>query len=64
MSVNETVMKNGTQYMLSCSDYEVLRIAYSAEFFPVFLASLVGNIFIRITVYKTKSLKKPLNFFI
>ena len=64
MSVNETVMKNGTQYVLSCSDYEVLRIAYSAAFFPVFLASLVGNIFIRITVYKTKSLKKPLNFFI
>ena len=32
--------------------------------FPVFLVSLVGNIFIRTTAYKTKSLKKPLNFFI
>ena len=32
--------------------------------FPVFLVSLVGNIFIGIIVYKTKSLKKPINFFI
>ena len=50
--------------MLSCFDYEVLRIAYSAAFSPVSLVSLVGNIFIGIIVYKTKSLKKPVNFFI
>ena len=64
MSVNETVVINGTQTVLSCFDYEVLRIAYSAAFSPVSLVSLVGNIFIGITVYKTKSLKKPVNFFI
>ena len=39
-------------------------IAYSAAFFPVFLISLGGNIFVGIIVYKTKSLKKPVNFFI
>ena len=55
---------NGTQTVLSCFDYEVLWIAYSAAFSPVFLVSLVGNIFIEIIVYKTKSLKKPVNFFI
>ena len=64
MSVNETVVINGTQTVLSCSDYEVLGIAYIAAFSPVSLVSLVGNIFIGIIVYKTKSLKKPLNFFI
>ena len=64
MSVNETVVINGTQTVLSCFDYEVLRIAYSAAFSPVSLVSLVGNIFIGIIVYKTKSLKKPVNFFI
>ena len=65
MSVNETVVINGTQTVLSCFDYEVLsRIAYSAAFSPVSLVSLVGNIFIGIIVYKTKSLKKPVNYFI
>ena len=57
-------MVNGTQTVLSCFDYEVLMIAYSAAFFPVFLISLGGNIFVGIIVYKTKSLKKPVNFFI
>ena len=57
-------MINGTQTVLSYFDYEVLRIAHSAAFFPVFLVSLVGNILIGKIVYKTKSLKKPVNFFI
>ena len=39
-------------------------IAYIAAFFPLFLISLGGNIFVGIIVYKTKSLKKPVNFFI
>ena len=64
MSVDETVMINGTQTVLSYFDYEVLRIAHSAAFFPVFLVSLVGNILIGKIVYKKKSLKKPVNFFI
>ena len=63
MSVNESAVVNGTQTVASCFDYEVLRIAYIAAFFPVFLVSLVGNIFIGIIVYKTKSLKKPVDFF-
>ena len=50
--------------MSSCFSYEALKIAYIAAFFPVFLVSLVGNIFIGIIVYKTKSLKKPVNYFI
>ena len=57
-------MINGTQTVLSYFDYEVLRIAHSAAFFPVFLVSLVGNILIGKIVYKKKSLKKPVNFFI
>ena len=64
MSVNETVVINGTQTVSSCFNYEALRIAYIAAFFPVFLVSLVGDIFIGIIVYKTKSLKKPVNYFI
>ena len=64
MSVNETTVINGTQTMSSCFSYEALKIAYIAAFFPVFLVSLVGNIFIGIIVYKTKSLKKPVNYFI
>ena len=64
MSVDETVMINGTQTVLSYFDYEVLRIAHSATFFPISLVSLVGNIFIGLIDYKTKSLKKPVNFFI
>lgn len=39
MSVDETVMINGTQTVLSYFDYEVLRIAHSAAFFPVFLVT-------------------------
>ena len=57
-------MVNGTQTVSSSFNYEALKIAYIAAFFPVFLLSLVGNIFIGIIVYKTKSLKKPINFFI
>ena len=64
MSVNESAVINGTQTVLSCFDYEVLMIAYIAAFFPVFLISLGGNIFVGIIVYKTKSSKKPFNFFI
>ena len=64
MSVNETTVVNGTQTVSSCFNYEALKIAYIAAFFPVFLVSLVGNIFIGIIVYKTKSLKKPVNYFI
>ena len=63
MSVNETVV-NETQSVSSCFNYEVLRIAYIAAFFPISLVSLVGNIFIGLIVYKTKSLKKPVNYFI
>ena len=57
-------MVNGTQTVSSSFNYEALKIAYIAAFFPVFLVSLIGNIFIGIIVYKTKSLKKPINFFI
>ena len=64
MSVNETTVVNGTQTMSSCFNYEALKIVYIAAFLPVFLVSLVGNIFIGIIVYKTKSLKKPVNYFI
>ena len=64
MTVNETAVVNETQSVSSCFDYEVLRIAYIAAFFPISLVSLVGNIFIGIIVYKTKSLKKPVNYFI
>ena len=64
MSVNETAVVNETQSVSSCFNYEVLRIAYIAAFFPISLVSLVGNIFIGIIVYKTKSLKKPVNYFI
>ena len=50
MLVDETVMINGTQTVLSYFDYEVLRIAQSAAFFPISLVSLVENIFIGLIV--------------
>ncbi|XP_022806986.1 RYamide receptor-like [Stylophora pistillata] len=64
MSANVTAVVNGTQTMSRCFNHEELRIVYMVAFCLVFVASLVGNTFIGIIVYKTKSLKKPINFFI
>ena len=63
MSTNLNTTMNGTQPS-SCINPEAERIGLTVIFSLLFLASLAGNTFIGIIVYKTKTMKKPINFFI
>ena len=59
--VNATT--NGTRET-SCFDSTAAKAGTTTVLFVLFVASLVGNIFIALVVYKTKTLRKPINFFI
>ena len=63
MSVNRTATMNGTQTS-SCFNHEAKRIGISFYYCLIFVLALMGNIFIRIIVYRTRSMRKPINFFI
>ena len=54
---------NGSQRS-SCFNHEAKRIGISFYFCLIFVLTLIGNIFIGIIVYRTKSMRKPINFFI
>ena len=54
---------NGTQNA-SCFNPEAKIIGFTVTYSLLFLASLTGNTFIGIIVYKTKTMRKPINFFI
>ena len=54
---------NGTQTS-SCFNYEAKRIGISFYYCLIFVVALIGNIFIGIIVYRTRSMRKPINFFI
>ena len=54
---------NGTQNA-SCFNLEAKIIGFTVAYSLLFLASLTGNTFIGIIVYKTKTMRKPINFFI
>ena len=63
MSVNRTATMNGTQTS-SCFNHEAKRIGISFYYCLIFVLALMGNIFIGIIVYRTRSMRKPINFFI
>ena len=54
---------NGTQTS-SCFNHEAIRIGISFYYCPIFVVTLIGNIIIGIIVYRTRSMRKPINFFI
>ena len=63
MSANRTATMNGTQTS-SCFNHEAKRIGISFYYCLIFVAALIGNIIIGIIVYRTRSMRKPINFFI
>ena len=63
MSTNLNTTMNGTQPS-SCFYRESKLIGFTVTYSLIFLVSLTGNTFIGIIVYKTKTMRKPINFFI
>ena len=64
MSANVAVMTTGTQFTSSCFNLFVERIGYTFAYCLLFAVSLTGNALIGIVVYKTRSLRNPVNYFI
>ena len=64
MSTNVAVMTTGTQSTSSCFNLSVERIGYTFAYCLLFAVSLTGNALIGIIVYKTRSLRNPVNYFI
>ena len=54
---------NGSQRS-SCFNHEAKRIGISFYYCLIFVVALIGNIIIGIIVYRTRSMRKPINFFI
>ena len=63
MSANRTATMNGTQTS-SCFNHDAKRIGISFYYYLSFVVALIGNIIIGIIVYRTRSMRKPINFFI
>ena len=63
MSANRTATMNGTQTS-SCFNHEAKRIGISFYYCLIFVLTLMGNIIIGVIVYRTRSMRKPINFFI
>ena len=63
MSANRTETMNGTQTS-SCFNHDAKRIGISFYYYLSFVVALIGNIIIGIIVYRTRSMRKPINFFI
>ena len=63
MSANVNTTMNGTQ-PLSCFNPTAERIANTIAYCLLFVVSLTGNILIGLIVYKTKTMRKPINLFI
>ena len=63
MSANFNTTVNGTQPS-SCLNPTAERIGKTITYCLLFVVSLAGNTFIGIVVYKTKTMRKPINFFI
>ena len=55
---------NGTQPSSCLSNPTADKIGKTFAYFLIFLVSLAGNTVIGIIVYKTKTVRKPINFFI
>ena len=63
MSTNLNTTMNGTQPS-SCFNPTAIRIGETFAYCLLFVVSLAGNTIIGIIVYKTKTMRKPINFFI
>ena len=63
MAANVTAMMNGTQPS-SCFNPTTKRIGETFAYCLLFVVSLTGNTIIGIIVYKKKTMRKPINFFI
>ncbi|XP_078351189.1 neuropeptide SIFamide receptor-like [Oculina patagonica] len=55
---------NGTQSALSCYNPTAANIGQTFAYCLIFVVSMAGNIFIEIIVYKTKTMRKTINFLI
>ena len=64
MSANVTAMVNGTQSMSSCFNPTATRIGGTFAYCLLFVVSLAANTFIGIIVYRTKTLRTPINILI
>ena len=67
MSANANTTVNGTQLEWNCYyiyNASATKIGASLIYCLMFVVSMVGNIFIGIVVYKTKNMRKPINFLI
>ena len=64
MSANVTAMVNGTQSMSSCFNPTAKRIGETFAYCLLFVVSLAANTFIGIIVYRTKTLRTPINILI
>ncbi|XP_058972343.2 neuropeptide FF receptor 1-like [Pocillopora verrucosa] len=64
MSANVTAMVNGTQSMSSCFNPTATRIGQTFAYCLLFVVSLAANTFIGIIVYRTKTMRTPINILI
>ena len=61
---NVTEMMNGTQSISSCFNLTAKRIGETLACCLLFIVSLAANTFIRIIVYRTKTLRTPINILV
>ena len=65
MSENVNTTTNGTQPSSCASNLRTAeKVGKTVAYCLIFLVSLTGNTVIGIIVYKTKTMRKPINFFI
>ena len=64
MSENVNISMNGTQSSSCSSNPTAEKIGKTFAYCLIFIVSLAGNTLIAIIVYKTKTMRKPINFFI
>ncbi|XP_078377841.1 RYamide receptor-like [Oculina patagonica] len=64
MPANLNTTINGTQPTSCYADIEAAKIGYTLVYCLILVVSLLGNSLIGITVYKTKTMRKPINFLI
>ena len=64
MSENVNTTMNGTQPSSCTSNPTAEKIGKTFAYCLIFIVALAGNIVIGIIVYKTKTMRKPINFFI
>ena len=64
MSENVNTSMNGTQPSSCSSNPRAEKIGKTFAYCLIFIVSLAGNTLIAIIVYKTKTMRKPINFFI